>query len=332
MRNYRKALLVYFILISLVVSCTTISPVTADDISIYDLPTKTPEKFPAETQVEPTITKTQHPTPTITPITTPVVTSSSDAYSVLTSFIGGTNKCQLPCWAGIYSGKTTISEAKSILSPLLIISNPGSFFDNNIGSLYISYPNDGLEISIAVVHLPYYENNVISYFQFSAQALQKLGDGSYMAVYNSTAYSKLTSNYSLQKIYSTYHEPSDIFTRLENNIGENTAPDFFYFWVLYPEQGIYLKYTTQVSISKDNATVCPKNSFITVWLLPQNMLAEHKKILSEADSQWSEIYSYPMMFKSLNDAFGISSAEFFELLTKTPEYCLESKVSIWPSP
>lgn len=323
MRITKKTMLVCCILAYVVVACAAAESQKPSENSSLREETSTPShQTPTSPSPQPSPIGS---TPTITP---------DDAYLFLLEIIGSNDECLLPCKAGIVPGRTTVSEAESVLSPLLTIAGSNSYFDDDVGSIKIVYPRTDFDayIDIAFVHLPDENDNVISYLEFDVMAFQKIAEGSYEAIYDSLSYRELISSYSLQSIYSTYGLPNDIFTRLANNVGEETAPDYFYIWITYPNKGIYLRYEIQVVVVDDQIEVCPSNSFVTAWFLPTDRLTDHSVILSTANTEWSNIYSHSDIFKSVDDAFSVSPVEFFETLAKAPDQCFYTRLSGWPPP
>ena len=300
--------------------------------------------------------------PTLTEITEPVLTlaptecqiteasqtdqvcsfhSDEQVYDYLLDLIKGSENCRFPCWAGIVPGVTSIDEALLIFQPLLTVSS--HFYYNQTFSIHskVDYP---VKDHILAVNIDYDTSflksldspNAHSYIHINTDAQHLVEyenqEWAYWYYYDSPEYKNLFSNYSIQSFLSNYGNPQEVVTFLEDNIGEDWSPDFFALYMLYPDQGIYLRYETEIFIEDGIVSFCPDKTFAELWLFSPDNLADNEAILSvDKPSYWQDLFERNDYYKTIEDAFDIDTSTFIEELLVNPDNCYSTKVSDWPS-
>jgi len=300
MRYSKKSSLAIFVLVTLLflISCTAKPNTTEQPLILTNTPTQQISPTPTEVIIE--------ATPTYIPTLNP-----DSAYKELEN-IFAENSCELPCWWGIEPGVTLVSEADNRLNRYYQLTRSEVIRDAARLVLNISLlPEKSKEI-----YAIYVEQFILRDYEFA---------------YEEQIYSSLLGTYSLQSILKTYGHPSDIFATVEIYNSEPTAPDFMMIWLLYPEDGIIVKYTANAELNNEVVKGCPTKSFFTFWLFPQGDDESYQK-LEQLRIPFVN-YLFPTLSprtKPISEAFGISNDEFYQTFVKPTDTCLETPYNIWP--
>lgn len=292
-------------------------------------PDATPTLHPSQTKAIETSAATQ--TATLSPTSTLIPTLRTEgAYIHLLDLLQNNGNCQLPCLWGIFPDSSTLQGAKNILSPLKGIASVDYLSATESGNIDFNYSKDDILISVdlGLTSLP--KDDTVEVISLSTQAFRKLGNQGYEYDYGASPYFDVLSKYSLQKILLTYGIPKEISIGIENNVGEPTAPDFMYTWLLYPELGIFVRYKSLAYIGGGKVESCPSKSFMELWLISPNGTDSYRTVLSS--SGFEGYFSSPEMHKSTYEAVNMTITEFYRTFTQSPEQCLTTQLSIWPGP
>jgi hypothetical protein len=115
---------------------------------------------------------------------------------------------------------------------------------------------------------------------------------------------------------------------MEINVAEPFAPDYFYIWLLYPEEGIISLYSGNAEIAGDAIHVCPSRSFILLWLVSTEDRDLYMKTLLDV-SGLKKIEPSPPFYKSTLEAFEMMPTEFINAIKDSSDLCLQTPVDIW---
>lgn len=138
------------------------------------------------------------------------------------------------------------------------------------------------------------------------------------------AYSDVFSQLSLQNILSAYGPPGNVGIEADLHRFELNAPTFFYFYLSYPDKGIYIRYTTlDPEIVGNKVKSCPTEAYVELWLTPPDKNNTNMKLLTDMNMEWG--YSRP----SLLDAAQMSIEQFYEKFKSQPAQCLTTPRSVW---
>ena len=325
--------------------------VTSSCTPVVDTPTPSPIVVNTPTPT-PSPSATPENTATLTPIAcqgtgtyqTDQICSllpEEQAYDYLLDLIKGSENCKFPCWAGIVPGVTSIYEALLIFQPLLTVSS--RFYYDQTFSIHskVDYP---VKDHILAVNIDYDTSflksldspNAHSYIHINTDAQHLMEyenqEWAYWYYYDSPEYKNLFSNYSIQSFLSNYGNPQEVVTFLEDNIGEDWSSDFFALYMLYPDQGIYLRYETEIFIEDDIVSFCPNKTFAELWLFSPNNPVDNEAILSvDKPSYWLHLFERNDYYKTPKEAFNIDTSTLIEALRDNPEACFTTRVSDWPS-
>ena len=263
-------------------------------------------------------------TPSLTPTSTITVIptlSQNDAQELLLKTIQVNGNCKLPCLLGITPGVSTSLDAYNIFLPLNGIAHTNL---NALDSGYVDYklPIDDLFIYVNIHYLPINKDGSIRMINISTDALKQNGNG-FEDMYGALSYNNLFVQYSLQNLLSIYGPPTQVELDADIHKFEPTAPTYFYFYLLYPEKGIYARYTTSAKeVAGDKIQSCPSKAFVELWLMPPENNNSNEQLLS-SDNAWG----YP--HKSLEEAAKISINQFYDMFKNSSDQCLTTQRSQW---
>jgi hypothetical protein len=272
------------------------------------------------------------PSPLIMPTMTAVATLPTEvAYSYFLELLVQNRGCSLPCWWGIRPGKSTTLDVKSILFPL----TGRAILDlsaNDHGSLEMKYPKSDTEIELVLTYYSILHDNIIDVVTINTQAFHEKNIGNSdqdRSFYGSAAYNQLFNNYTIQGILSIYGPPADVFLYVEKNEAEPNAPSFIELRLMYPDKGIFVKYSSLLEAINGNYLSCPSKAFISLWLLSPDGRLSYQDILSTV-SDWSDIF--PKNYgKSLKDMTQMTIDNFYSTFKQPTEACIETPIGLWPS-
>jgi hypothetical protein len=99
--------------------------------------------------------------------------------------------------------------------------------------------------------------------------------------------------------------------------------------VLYPDRGIWAQYTTLVNENEVGSSIisCPINAHIEMSLYPPGNPDSFFSLLDKTD--WGITKN---SYKPLEEATSLSVEEFYETFRNPTDKCIETPISIWPTP
>jgi len=284
-------------------------------------------------------TETLTPTPVFTPSAaltntpTPIPTLPVEqARAKLLELLANNGGCRLPCLWGITPGKSTYQEAQAILAPLQGISNSTGFRTEG-GSITPRYTaGDLILFTNASFNIdPLSDNQIVSYLTFDAKESQDLSDG-YLPVYDSKTFGERLSPYMLPGILSELGRPASV--TLHTYGKQITGSGGFEIVILYPEQGIFVHYTTQMETVEINVRGCPANAQVELNLYPSGNTEAFAKSLSEIN--WGAfVLPEPINdshWKPIEKATAMSVEQFYETFRQPTDKCIETPVKGWYVP
>lgn len=192
--------------------------------------------------------------------------------------------------------------------------------------MYLIYPKHDLSIYINVGTQSDLDKDTIKMIHVSTQVLRDKGAGSYETVRGAVLYNELLDSYSLPNILSKYGSPSQVLVR--GDVYDYSAnPDTFEITLLYPEQGIFVRYNMLGERASGKISGCPPKAFVELWLLSPNDKNSYQEILSSMDETWEGHWPYSM---SVDEAAQMTLDKFYNTFKKPTNRCLETPLSFWP--
>lgn len=254
------------------------------------------------------------------------------AYELMSRLLKDNGGCKLPCFWGITPGKSLPQELKNVLSPFTGIAT-SNYLDSTSGSLYLVYPKDHVEIKINIYYSADDLSKPLKVIKVSTESVV-LQNGARIRDFNAREYIELLNKFSAKNIISEYGIPSDTLIRadiIEQDYTPSPANDvsketFSITW-LYPDQGIFIRYTSLGERSGNEISGCLDKSFFELWLLSPDNSLSYQEILSAYDETWEGNWSYS---KTIEEAMQISKDEFYEILGNSKFGCISTPLNIWP--
>ena len=302
---------------------------------------------PAE-DVQPSFTATPAPQPSVTsptpvvtdtPITLPTSTivptlPADDADRRLLNLLANNNNCRLPCLWGITPGKSTHDDADMVLLPLSAISDFTSLNTSpgDISPIYI----DGSDLLYTRMAFLFPENGIINHIVFQTRIMKKVitpnGEPGLLEIFEITPLSKNLEFYMLPNILSQLGIPTSVVVSISATPANIDVYGGFDIVLLYPDQGVFVHYTTQRKLFGEVAQGCFNNSSVELELFP----AGDRELFSEGldTTVWANMWPEPVdtpRWKTIETATSMSVEEFYEAFQKPTNKCLETPMSLWPT-
>jgi hypothetical protein len=300
-----------FILLILMLGCTTAKYNFPQTTSTLPFPTATRPAFPTLT-----------PSSSATRISIPTL-STSKANERLLEMIKNGIGCNLPCWWGMMPGISTGSDFTSTLSPLIGISQYNYLSASDSGTIDFELQRGEITVFISTRYHALVENGPIRIIDVHTKALKKTGNG-FDYQYGTAAYNDLFGKYSMQSMLSSYGRPDQVYLDADIHRFEPSSPTFFYIYLLYAEKGIYARYTTSADETLNGKIQsCPSTATLELWLTPPNEGDSNQQLLTSIDIAWGNPH------KPLEEAIGISIDQFYETFKQKSDQCLVTAREIW---
>lgn len=269
---------------------------------------------------------------TITPTAIPTL-SAEQANERLLDLLSNNGGCRLPCLWGIIPGTSTPQEAQNILLPLSGISSniltPKSHFNFDHGSVYPAYVEGDLMLQTEARYQS--DNQIVSRIDFYARQEKKFvpstGGWGLLSIFDSTTFGKRVAYYSLAHLLSEQGIPDSVLIGAEGISGSYPQIGGFKVILLYPEQGIWVRYTMQVlEPTGGKLRGCPENAHIEMELFPSGNASSFSTSVQQTHPEVSE------GDKPLDEATAMSLEQFYETFRQPTDKCIETPAKLWPAP
>ncbi len=105
-------------------------------------------------------------------------------------------------------------------------------------------------------------------------------------------------------------------------------PGLFSLILLYPEQGIIVKYTTEMRVVGKNVEGCMQNANIEMDLFPPgDANAFYQQLALTTDKPGQMAYHKP-----IEEVTSLSIDDFYNTFRQQTDECLVTPASLWPTP
>lgn len=294
---------------------------------------------PTETMpptVTPTATGTS--TPAFTPTTVPTL-PAEDARKRLLELLANNGDCRLPCLWGIIPGKSGNQEARNILLPLSSIAHPETiYFEPTplrgvlLGTISPLYIEGEQRLNSWVAYL-YDDNDIVNSIGFRVleEGLYKkdeYGNQIKTPIFDSATFGKRVEYYSLSHVLSEQGIPDSVMIYIPRVEGYPlvVGTGIMEAALLYPEQGIWIKYTMSMYNNGNIIKGCPANAHIEIQLYPSGNPESFFSLLEKTD--WGRTKGG---YKPLEEATSISVEQFYETFQNPTDKCIETPTNLWPT-
>lgn len=312
MRLHTIILQLSIVLILLITSCSKITYETESLQPVGITPTKIVTNIP-------TIISTN--TVTIIP-TLP----EDEARTQLLGLLANNGNCRLPCLWGITPGKSKSIEAQEILTAFNSISVLTNFGSDG-GSITTWYTEDSLILSSTVGFNS--ENSIVRYLTFRGEEYKETADG-LLPIYDSETFGKRLRPYMLTGILSEFGEPALVVVHTSGQ--HITGSGGFEILLLYPDEGIFARYTTQRETVGNDARGCLANAQVELRLYPSGDANAYYESLKE--TTWGGMFDGPILmdnpsWKSVEKVTNMSLTKFYETFREPTDKCIETPANLW---
>jgi hypothetical protein len=283
----------------------TSSPIATQTSVLIQTPTSIPQ---INTPIEPTVS----PQPTL---------SHENAWALINDLMLKNGGCDLPCWWGLFPGKSKVQDVNSFLSTfngIAVLNNLSA--DPQYISLTVPINKVNLDIAINA----WEHNNIVDRLFVSLQS-NKHGDYGWEAYYGDPNYNQVTRKFQLSEILTNYGLPSKVLI----------APgpfDGFVILLAYMKEGFLISYESPGKKAEGNYVGCPSESQISVWLWSPTENLTLKEVVS--NTPFGDVDATTIdYFKPIDETTKMSMDEFYKIY-KNPEnhLCVETPSAFWPSP
>ena len=267
------------------------------------------------------------PTATFTPIMIPTL-PNDEAGIALLKILSTNGNCKLPCLWGIIPIKSTFQEARTILTPFSVLSG-SVFLDTPAhGSISPRYREGDLEIYTSIEFRTNPENTIVNHITFYAEAHKPLADGGYENVFDSSFFSEKVSAYMLSHVLSEQGVPESVLLSTSGGPLTRGGTGGFEIVLLYPNQGVFVHYTTQMYIIGKNVRGCLQNAHVKMDLFPMEDV-DNFLFQIETATEWLYISDG---FKPLEETTSMPVDEFYNIFSHPTDNCIETPANLWPIP
>jgi hypothetical protein len=294
-------------------------------------PTVAPSPRPEVTETLTIPTALETLTPVSTDLSPMPTLSESEAYNLLASQLLNNGDCQLPCFWGVVPGKSSPEDMEMRLMSLGSIADT-SLLGPTRGSIYFAYPKNDLLIDVGLSYRSIADETTIQVIMLSTQ-VRREAENTGLA-YGTMEYDEILGAYSVQNILAKYGIPTQVLVRADiialnytPSPANDLSPETFEITLLYPDQGVFVRYNMLAERLGDNIRGCPAKAFVDLWLLSPETKTTYQDILSFEDQTWEGNWPYS---KSVEEAAQITIEEFSQRFKERTDDCLEAPLNIWP--
>lgn len=278
-------------------------------------------------------TKTLAPTTTLTPNSTYTQVAApmlpvEDARTKLLELLANNGNCRLPCLWGIMPGKSTYREAQSII---ILLGSLSKHIHLSPSPDQVSplYTEGDLVLHTNIAYL-YPDNGIISRIAFYAQQEKEeieppSGAPSVIPIFNSTTFGKRVEYYSLAHVLSEQGMPDSVMIGTFDPSTFPAGAATFYVVLFYPNQGIWLKYTTSAHLTGNIVSGCLENAHIEMNLYPSGNPDSFFALLLE-ETNWPIEKDW---YKPIEEATSMSLKQFYETFRQHTNKCIETPAKLW---
>jgi hypothetical protein len=339
--NMKTFKLFFFLFLGLMLAGCAQTPINTPTPSPLPTDSATPTLTPT---ITPTYTPSASPTPTAFP-TLP----TDQAQIRLFELLANNGGCHLSCLLGITVGKTRFEEARAILQPLNSLSSFGSFgfqtsFENNLlDSIDLNYTEGDIETSVGISYL-FASDGIVNHISFRGRQFKKLfrgaiRDGS-QYFYGSKSFGEQFHPYMLSELLSKLGKPTSVVMQIRghrNDGREITENNEFELILVYPEQGVFAHYTTEMKVVGTKSHACPANAAVELDIFPSddpdNFVESLKKqtywgVFAQKESIDVDNPSW----KSVEHATNINLDQFYEIFREDADHCIDMPIEGWATP
>jgi hypothetical protein len=287
-----------------------------------------------------TPTWTGTPPPTSTPIptytSTPLTTLAPNlAYSKLRMLLTNSQNCYLPCWLGITPGLSAWQDVTAQLTEFSGISTEWLDIGSDIekgayGQLLLPFLEDNMVIELYMSYSAAIQFNRVEIITLQTRSYRLKNGEFYGDIHGDPNYYTVLKNITIPGVLSVYGPPELLFITVEP-ISEQVDGWWGYakIYLGYPDDGIFMIYSTPMDGSGNSYKFCPSNAYISGTLIPAGQGSNYQEVLHTIRGEVENfVISSPYIMKP-EDAIGMNIEEFYEIFKNPSDRCLETPKPSW---
>jgi hypothetical protein len=285
---------------------------------------------------KPVIADPSTPVPTNTQIPIPTL-ELEKADEFLQDLLTNNGACGLPCLWGIVPGQSTYQEVRALLEPLRGISEYPTIDELNAEGGSMDFINVQGEFQFDT-HIAYLtEGHIVTSISFRL-SMDKMkidpSNGEYwIGVYDSNLFSQRFQLYTLSGVLSKLGHPEAVVISTDGGPARGRNVPGFYLLLVYPEQGVLVRYTTFRELVGENVRGCLTNAHAEFELFPSGQADLFSNNVDSTDwANWWPVPDDSPYWKSIETAASISVQDFYEDFRQPTDKCLETPANIWYLP
>lgn len=278
---------------------------------------------PATTTLTPGATPKYSQTPTAIP-----TLSEDEARLRIQGLLLSNGDCRLPCLWGLTPRETSLQEALITLFPLTSLAEYTHLDLRSPDDVGLVYEENDLQIYVSIGLITYPDSNIINRINFDARALKRTSDA-FIGVFDSSSFSEQVNYYLLANILNEYGRPESVRLSTAAKLPSwGPTEGGFELLLLYPDQGMLVKYTTQMQVAGTSVRGCFSNAHVEFELYPSG---QRDTFFQALDSTFWPQYA-PNRYRLLEEVTFMSLDEFYQTFRQPTNECLDTPASLWPVP
>ncbi|RME58157.1 hypothetical protein D6779_07105, partial [Candidatus Parcubacteria bacterium] len=174
-------------------------------------------------------------------------------------------------------------------------------------------------------------HDVVEQISFDAMAIEFFGmdDERNHTQYDNPTFNETLRTYMLPQILTDYGPPDEVYVlTYAGSTVPNLAQPSFYLYLLYPEQGIFIKYTAPWGREGEYVVGCPATAHMELWLLPPGTEDYAGKLRVD----WEALFGAERIYyKTIEEAAGMTPEQFYQTFKGGDRaVCLRTPAELWP--
>ena len=177
----------------------------------------------------------------------------------------------------------------------------------------------------------YRDNGIVSGIAFYARqekkGIEPDGSSSVTPIFDSATFGKRIEYYSLAHVLSEQGMPDSVMIATSDPSSLPVGAGAFYIALFYPDQGIWVKYTTSIHVTGNSVRGCPENAHIEMKLYPSGNPDSYSALIKETD--W---WVQKDWYKPIEEVTSMSVEQFYQTFRQPTDKCIETPAKLWRIP
>jgi hypothetical protein len=292
-----------------------------------EMPTPTPS--PGGTDVPPSSTPMNHQ-----PLSTPQLSATAEVLPTLApeaasgrlqDLLRTNGDCRLPCFWDIQVGESRFQQVREVLEPMQSISTFAAFSEN-IGKIYLD-DSDGDFRFLTDISFLAGSDQLLNLLTFHARAVVDDPETQgIISIYDLNGFSERIKPYTISGLLKELGKPASVQLFTFGEVPSHRyGQGHFKVLILYPQQGILARYTTEMKVVDGLVEGCLPAAHVEMVFLPPGDETTFFDILARK-TNWSQSIDY---YSHLEDVTELTLEEFRSTFSSSKEACLYTPANLW---